>query len=83
MNTDELQSYHAQQIKEYREEIYKQSEDKEKEYCYKPYRTLHNYKITIKHDLPLSFPQLGGISVENYKQLNVICFKCYYKCSNK
>ena len=32
MNTDELQSYHAQQIKEYREEIYKQSEDKQKEY---------------------------------------------------
>ena len=43
MNTDELQSYHAQQIKEYREEIYKQSEDKEKEYCYKPYRTIPNY----------------------------------------
>ena len=43
MNTDELQSYHAQQIKEYREEIYKQEEEKKKEYCYKPYRTLHNY----------------------------------------
>ena len=30
MNTDELQSYHAQQIKEYREEIYKQQEEKQK-----------------------------------------------------
>ena len=43
MNTDELQSYHAQQIKEYRDAKYKQEEDKEKEYCYKPYRTIHNY----------------------------------------
>ena len=42
MNTDKLQSYHAQQIKEYREEIYKQ-EEKDKQYCYKPYRTIHNY----------------------------------------
>ena len=37
----------------------------------------------LKHDLPLSFPQLGGISVENYKQLSVICFKMNYKWSNK
>ena len=64
-------------------EKYKQEEEKQRQYCYKPYRTLHNYQITIKHDLPLSFPQLGGISVENYKQLSVICFKCYYKWSNK
>ena len=43
MNTDELQSYHAQQIKEYREEIYKQEEENQRKYCYKPYRTLKNY----------------------------------------
>ena len=43
----------------------------------------HTQVTTIKHDLPLSFPQLGGISVENYKQLDEICFKCYYKWSNK
>ena len=42
MNTDELQSYHAQQIKEYRDVKYKQ-EEKDKQYCYKPYRTIHNY----------------------------------------
>ena len=42
MNTDELQSYHAQQIKEYRDAKYKQDE-KDKQYCYKPYRTIHNY----------------------------------------
>ena len=37
----------------------------------------------LKHDLPLSFPQLGGISVENYKQLMQISFNSYYKWSNK
>ena len=42
MNTNELQSYHAQQIKEYRDAKYKQDE-KDKQYCYKPYRTIHNY----------------------------------------
>ena len=31
--------------KEYKSlvEKYKQAEDKKKEYCYKPYRTIHNY----------------------------------------
>ena len=42
MNTDELQSYHAQQINEYRDAKYKQDE-KDKHYFYKPYRTIHNY----------------------------------------
>jgi len=48
-------------------------------------RTVHYTTIRkqSKHDLPLSFPQLGGISVENYKQLNEICFKMNYKWSNK
>jgi len=48
-------------------------------------RTVHYTTISkqSKQTLPLSFPQLGGISVENYKQLSVICFKCYYKWSNK
>ena len=32
---------------------------------------------------PLSFPQLRGISVENYYLLNEICFKINYKWSNK
>ena len=43
MNTDELQSYHAQQIKEYREEIYKNKTQDDYKKCYKPYRTLKNY----------------------------------------
>ena len=42
MNTNELQSYYAKQIKEYRDAEYKQ-EEKDKQYCYKPYRTIHNY----------------------------------------
>ena len=47
--------------------------------------TVHYTTISkqLEHDLPLSFPQLGGISVENYKQLMQIWFKCYYKWSNK
>ena len=66
MNTPELPP--ILNTKEYKSlvEKYKQEEEKQRQYCYKPYRTLHNYQITIKHDLPLSFPQLGGISVENY-----------------
>ena len=47
--------------------------------------TVHYTTISkqLKQTLPLSFPQLGGLSVENYKQLSVIWFKCYYKWSNK
>ena len=43
MNTDELQSYYVQQLNELRDAKYKQEEEKQKQYCYKPYRTLHNY----------------------------------------
>ncbi len=50
MNTDELQSYFAQQIVEDRNQtqglsslINNQDEDNQRKYCYKPYRTLHNY----------------------------------------
>ena len=43
MNTDELQSYFAQQIKEYRDAKYNHDKEKQRQYCYKPYRTLKNY----------------------------------------
>ena len=50
MNTDELQSYFASQAKEDRNQtqglsslIDNYQEEKQRKYCYKPYRTLHNY----------------------------------------
>ncbi len=50
MNTNELQSYFAQQIKEDRNQtqglsslINTQQDEKARQYCYKPYRTLKNY----------------------------------------
>ena len=50
MNTDELQSYFAQQAKEDRNEtqglsslIDNYQEEKQRKYCYKPHRTIHNY----------------------------------------
>jgi len=50
MNTNELQSYFASQAKEDRNEtqglsslIDNYQEEKQRKYCYKPYRTLHNY----------------------------------------
>ena len=50
MNTDELQSYFAQKAKEDRNEtqglsslIDNYQEEKQRKYCYKPHRTLHNY----------------------------------------
>ena len=50
MNTDELQSYFAQKVKEDRNEtqglsslIDNYQEEKQRKYCYKPHRTLHNY----------------------------------------
>ena len=50
MNTDELQSYFAQQIKEDRNQTQGLSSlintlqtQSDYEKCYKPYRTLHNY----------------------------------------
>ena len=50
MNTNELQSYFASQAKEDRNEtqglsslIDNYQEQKERNYCYKPYRTLRNY----------------------------------------
>ena len=51
MNTNELQSYFAQQIKEDRNQtqglsslINTQQDEKARQYCYKPYRTLKNYQ---------------------------------------
>ena len=49
MNTDELQSYFAQQITEDRNQtqglssLINNQDEKDKQYCYKPYRTIHNY----------------------------------------
>jgi len=49
MNTNELQSYFAQKATEDRNEtqglssLINKQEQKDKTYCYKPYRTLHNY----------------------------------------
>ena len=50
MNTDELQSYFAQKAKEDRNEtqglsslIDNYQEEKQRKYCYKPHRTIHNY----------------------------------------
>ena len=50
MNTNELQSYFASQAKEDRNEtqglsslIDNYQEEKQRQYCYKPYRTLQNY----------------------------------------
>ena len=50
MNTNELQSYFAQNAKEDRNEtqglsslIDNYQEEKQRQYCYKPYRTLQNY----------------------------------------
>ena len=50
MNTNELQSYFASQAKEDRNEtqglsslIDNYQEEKQRKYCYKPHRTLHNY----------------------------------------
>ena len=50
MNTDELQSYFASEAKKDRDEtqglsslIDNYEEQKQKQYCYKPYRTIHNY----------------------------------------
>ena len=46
MNTNELQSYFAQKAKEDRNETQGLSSlinKQEQTYCYKPYRTLHNY----------------------------------------
>ncbi len=50
MNTDELQSYFAQQATEDRNEtqglsclIDTQEQQSNQTYCYKPYRTLKNY----------------------------------------
>ena len=43
MNTWELQSYHAQQIKEYRDQTNTNKSQDEYKKCYKPHRTIHNY----------------------------------------
>mgnify|MGYP001329435653 CR=1 FL=1 len=50
MNTNELQSYFAQKAKEDRNEtqglsslIDNYQEQIARQYCYKPYRTIHNY----------------------------------------
>ena len=50
MNPNELQSYFAQKAKEDRNQtqglsslIDNYEEQKQKQYCYKPYRTIHNY----------------------------------------
>ena len=50
MNTDELQSYFAQKALEDRNEtqglsslIDNYQEEKQRKYCYKPHRTIHNY----------------------------------------
>ena len=50
MNTNELQQYYAQQAIEDRNEtqglsclIDTQEQQSSQTYCYKPYRTLHNY----------------------------------------
>ena len=43
MNTWELQSYHAQKIKEYRDQTNTQKSQDDYKKCYKPYRTLKNY----------------------------------------
>ena len=50
MNTDELQQYYAQQAIEDRNEtkglsclIDTQEQQSNQTYCYKPYRTIHNY----------------------------------------
>ena len=50
MNTNELQSYFASQAKEDRNQtqglsslIDNYEQEKAKQYCYKPYRTLSNY----------------------------------------
>ena len=50
MNTDELQSFHAKLATEDRNQtqglsslINIQEDQKHRQYCYKPYRTLHNY----------------------------------------
>ena len=50
MNTDELQSFHAKLATEDRNQtqglsslINIQEDERQRQYCYKPYRTLHNY----------------------------------------
>ena len=59
MNTDELQSYFAQQIKEDRNQTQGLSclidtlqTQSDYEKCYKPYRTLHNYWYYGLHNWP-------------------------------